>query len=100
MCDDAGVHVDGWNRRRRRVWQSRVQRIDGSAGGRVSDRGEFRILREIRMLIADGTRPTPIWHGAVVIIAPKLVTKRTDLALKRVNLTVPAKDHASPSWAP
>jgi hypothetical protein len=46
------------------------------------------------MLIVDGTRPIAIWRYAVFVLASKLVTKRADLTLKRVNLTVPAKDHA------
>jgi hypothetical protein len=59
-----------------------------------SDRAELRILREIGVFIADGTRPIAIWRCVVFVFASELVTKRAELALKRVNLTVPTKDHA------
>jgi hypothetical protein len=59
-----------------------------------SYRGEFRIFGEKGMLVADGTWSIAVQYRVVLIFAPKLVTKRADLPLKCVNLTVPAKDHA------
>jgi len=97
MGDDTGVHVDRGYRWRHRVWRTCVQRIDRAVGGRNllgSNRGEFSILSEIGILIATGSRPIKIRYRAVLTFAPKLVTKRADLALECVNLTVPAKDHA------
>ena len=39
-------------------------------------------------------RPVEVWNRLVIILAAKLVTQCTDLALKCIDLTVSAKDHA------
>src|SRR5215211_1971182 len=97
MSDDTGQHVSCRYRRRDRISQSQVHRIDESAGSRNavgSHRGEFWVLGEIGAFSANGSRQIVIWHRRVLILAAQLVTQRADLALKRINFAVPAKDHA------
>src|SRR5215204_1414727 len=97
MCNHARLHVDRRYRLRHRFCRPGVQRSDGAMRGRdpvSSDRAELRILRALGVLIVDGPRLITIWRYALFILACKLFTKRADLTLKRVNLTVPAKDHA------